>query len=121
MARFQMKARPGKFYLRSGHGIRLIKAGDIIDCDPYEIRNHLNKFNHLDPEPSPAPQVEKLRAVKRSDGTGYDIVSSMTGSPINDTPLSFDEAISTADAIDDIDYEQDESKGTKDDEPTKGQ
>lgn len=110
MARFMKKAEPGRFYLRAGRGVRLVKPGDVIECSPEELGKHIDRFDRLDPEP-PAPKQEaKLKAVPHLDG-GYDIVSEATGEPINDAPVTKEQAEEmTGEAIEDDDKNIDETE-----------
>lgn len=103
MPRFIKKPGPGRFYVRSGRGITLIRPGEIVEKDEAFYERNNDQFNRLDPEPPPPEQIAVMRAVKRNDGY-YDVINDVTNEPINDDPLTKEEAESLIGAdIDDAD------------------
>ena len=100
---FRKKEGPGRFYLRSGRGVNLVGPGETIHCRPEELGSHIDKFDRLDsvPESPPVVQYVHLRAIKREDGKGFDVISDFDGKPINDIPLTKAQAEAIAGPLDD--------------------
>jgi hypothetical protein len=97
VGKFQKKPGPGRFYLRSGRGIKLVKSGEVISCLPGELGKHLKEFDRLDPAPPPPKQVACLRMEPTLKGDGYNVYQVFTDKtssdrPINDVPLTKEQA-----------------------------
>lgn len=89
--KLQKRVGPGPFYLRAGRRIRLVNPGDIIDASEEFYEKHKSQFDRIGPEPEQPKQDMQLRMVARSDD-GFDVVNDATGEPINDGPLTEEQA-----------------------------
>jgi len=88
---FRMRQNVGKHIMSHGGQKKVLRPGDTIRCEKYELGNALDKFEQLEPDPpAPAPKVG-LRAVHIGFGK-YNVISDATGKPINDEPLTKEEA-----------------------------
>jgi len=92
MARYRKKPGTGSHYL--ARGVRMAD-GAVIECEPSELGNALDKFERLDVEleqpEGPQPTVN-LRAVHRGFGH-WDVIHPLTGIAVNDKRLTKDEAM----------------------------
>ncbi|HEQ98821.1 MAG TPA: hypothetical protein ENO22_05720 [candidate division Zixibacteria bacterium] len=87
-----MKPKTGTHRMRLKGAWTVVRPGDQIECEPYEIgRGLMFKFERLDPEPPPPEPDYKLKAWRREDDL-YDVVNQGSGQKINDQPLSKAEA-----------------------------
>lgn len=85
MGKYRLKRGTGPHRLRDG---RLLRAGDEIEIPECELRNFLDKFEVLSPEPPrPEPEMRPLVAQPTNDGL-WSVINEETGEPINDMPLS---------------------------------
>jgi hypothetical protein len=96
MPRFKRNNEPGPHYHGPGKSKRLIKPGEIIECEPEDLGRFLYKFDALDPAPPPPKEVAYLKSVPRGDK--FDVVpifeDETIGNPINDVPLTKEQAAS---------------------------
>jgi hypothetical protein len=96
--RFRRKANLGPHNAVIG-GVRvLVTSGMIIECYPEDIGAFAHQYDVInkpeEPPPELLPSGSTLAMVKREGGdlSGWDIVNPITGQPLNDTPLTLDEA-----------------------------
>lgn len=103
MPRFQLKKGYGKHLYKnvsvSGkENTRILREGDIVDCNEHELGGALDKFTRLDPEEKKLKDIAqaKLKAVKIKEGKKnagkYWIINEASGKKLNKEPLSKKEA-----------------------------
>lgn len=101
MPRFRMKRKigddlVGKHRMMIDGKLRVVRPGDIIECEKSRLAGVLDKFEQLDPETETSDLKPNagLKAVKRPGGnfTGYDVINTATGKAINSEPLKKAEA-----------------------------
>jgi len=93
MAKYRMKPRTGPHYTGGG---RLLKPGDVIDCEPHELVGAIDKFECLEPEKvtrehtAPTPVVGLT--LEHRGGGRYNVISDTTNEPVNTSLLSREDA-----------------------------
>ena len=88
---FKLKTGMGKHYIRRKGQMVMLKPGDGIDCEKYELGGAIFKFKQLEPDPPPPEPKLGLKAVHRGAGK-WDVVNEATGVKINDNLLTKEEA-----------------------------
>ena len=88
---FKLKTDMGKHYIRRDGRMVMLKPGDKIDCEKYELGGAIKKFEQLEPDPPPPEPKLGLRAVHRGAGK-WDVVNEATGVKINNELLTKEEA-----------------------------
>lgn len=87
MGLYRLKPKHGTHWFRDLNGKeRPIKAGEILECEEWQIRNVLNRFDVVEPSPPP-PEPNVGLKVHHRGGPWYDVVNEATGKPINTKPL----------------------------------
>jgi len=88
---FKLKAGMGKHHIRRTGRMVVLKPGDKIDCEKYELGGAIFKFEQLEPDPPPPEPKLGLKAVHRGAGK-WDVLNEATGVKINDGLLTKEEA-----------------------------
>lgn len=94
-------------YVRNGKNI-IVKPGDIIDVEEYELRGAADKFQRLDP-PEPEPEPTRGLYAEHAGAGRWNVINRATGKPINDELLSKEEAQALVDKG--LNEEDDASRG----------
>jgi len=95
----RMKKGYGKHYHRDEDGrMVLIRPGDSLLVDPEILAGARDKFEMIGPMPPPPDFVIGL-VLSEIEGGMYNVLNIETGEPINDTPLTLEEAKSITEHI----------------------
>lgn len=90
--RFQLRPGKGKHHMRDHTGAMVVlRPGDIIDCHALDLGGAIGKFEQLEPDPPPVTVSSTLTVVPAGDGT-FNVVNPGSGLPLNDLPLSAQDA-----------------------------
>lgn len=72
---------------------RKLTPGEIVECDPSEVKSFMDRFEPAEaPPPEPEPEVGLKVVAHVEGGNTFDVVNETTGKPVNDVPLTLDEA-----------------------------
>lgn len=90
MARWRMRRGAGEHTLADGTTVR---PGDTLECRREDLGSATDKFELVEDD-RPPEQRAKRYIIPRGGGDldGYDVVSGVTGEPINARPLTKAEA-----------------------------
>lgn len=92
--RFRLKQKKASHrYTGTDGEMVVMQPGDIIECEPDKLKYCMDKFEQIDPDP-PAPEpAVGLKMERASDEPNqWNVISEVTGKPINDVPLGLREA-----------------------------
>lgn len=92
--RFRLKQGCGSHrYLDAEGALIVMRPGDVIKCDPDDVKSLMFKFEQIDPDPPQPVPVAGLRMERASDETNqWNVINEATGKPINDVPLNHRDA-----------------------------
>ena len=73
-----------------------VRRGEVIDCEKWELGGAIRQFDQLDDDPPPAPLPENVRLTVAPRGggdlDGWNVMNPETGDPLNNAPLTKEEA-----------------------------
>lgn len=94
--RFKLKEACGKHRMPGPEGnLLILLPGSIVDCDAADLGGAISKFEQIDPDPEPGTVRSEWRVEAIGDG-GYNVISVASGLPLNDAPLTAQEAADIA-------------------------
>lgn len=89
---YRLKANHGTHWFLNPDGKETpIRAGETIECEPWQLGDAIRKFDVVVEAPPTPPPAVGLKAVHRGAGR-YDVINEATGKPINSESLSRAEA-----------------------------
>lgn len=88
---FRMKRNVGWHTMMVGGQKRTLKPGDEVRCEKDLLRFVMDKFDQVEPDPPPPEPKTGLKAVHRGFGK-WDVINEQTGRPVNDKPLTKEDA-----------------------------